>query len=468
MSFTKNFSSEIIFMDEEEQVTFDKKRISRFQPFEHGTVIFGGYFGDEGKGKEVDATAEKYKKMGLKIFSARGQGSGNAGHTVVVDGKKYDFHYLTSAGLVADIMLLGPGMLIDPIRILEEAQKLPEEKQKIIMIAERATIVSDLERTMDIWCENQRKKSAQMPIGTTKSGVGPGSGNRGYRFHVTFADAKECKNYMELRDLMLKNPLLSNEVKEILTVEYAQKLWEAIEKLNIVDSEAIIAKCRKERNWAILLELFQAVCLDPLFGNGGHYTTSTPCIDLGGILGVGLTRKDFPDGSTMVLKAYGSKVGGGPYITKFTPEEQAIDDFIDQEVGERGVTTGRKRDLGWFDGPAVRHSIELTGPDRICLNCLDVIANLKKVTDKVKVCFAYKNKYTGEVTYGWPYHLQHWKPLYITMTIADRPAIEIVRDYISLIEIVIGAEITKCGIGPSREDYLEKEDIFSFSSDKIF
>lgn len=91
MSFTKNFSSEIIFMDEEERVTFDKKRITRFQPFEHGTVIFGGYFGDEGKGKEVDATAEKYKKLGLKILSARGQGSGNAGHTVVVDGKSMIF-----------------------------------------------------------------------------------------------------------------------------------------------------------------------------------------------------------------------------------------------------------------------------------------------------------------------------------------------------------------------------------------
>ena len=233
MSMVTNNFSEISF--EDRSVRFDPKRVNQFIPFKNGKVIFGGYFGDEGKGKEVDATAQRYKEMGLKILSIRGQGSGNAGHTVVVNGNKYDFHYLTSAGLVADIMSLGPGMLIDPIRVLEEAEKLPEEKKKIIMIAERAAIVSDLDRAMDSWCENQRTKSGQTAIGTTKSGVGPGSGNRGYRFHVTFADAKRCKNYMELWKLMLKNPLLPNEVKEVLTRGYAKTLWEAIQKLNIVN-----------------------------------------------------------------------------------------------------------------------------------------------------------------------------------------------------------------------------------------
>lgn len=464
MSMVTNNSSEISF--EDGGVNFDRKRVNQFIPFKNGKVIFGGYFGDEGKGKEVDATAQRYKEMGLKILSIRGQGSGNAGHTVVVNGKKYDFHYLTSAGLVADIMLLGPGMLIDPIRVLEEAEKLPEEKKKIIMIAERAAIVTDLDRAMDSWCENQRTKSGQTAIGTTKSGVGPGAGNRGYRFHVTFADAKKCKDYMKLRDLMLKNPLFPTEVKEILTEKYAKELWEAIEKLNIVNSEAVISECRRERKWAVLLEVSQAVCLDPLFGNGGHFTTSTPCTGIGGSLGAGLTMKDFPDGSTMVLKAYGSKVGGGPYITKFTPEEERISQFIDEMIGEHGVTTGRKRDLGWFDGPAVRHSIALTAPEEICLNCVDVIAKLKEVTNTIKICFAYQNIYTGEVTYDWPYHLQDWKPLCLTMSVAGKSEIDIVRDYIVLIELVIGTGITRCGVGPSREDLLKKEKLFSI--DKIF
>ena len=175
-------------------VAFDPKRIYSFKPFSRGASVFGGHFGDEGKGKQVDAFAEDFRKNGYKILSVRGQGSGNAGHTVVVNGMKYDFHYLTSAGLSADIMLLGPGMLIDPIRVLLEMQKLPEDKRKIVMVAERATIASDLERAMDSWCEGQRTSSGQKAIGTTGSGVGPGVGNRGYRVHVTFADAKQCKD----------------------------------------------------------------------------------------------------------------------------------------------------------------------------------------------------------------------------------------------------------------------------------
>lgn len=451
---------EVNAIDKEEKIEFDPNRVVSFVPFKHGKAIFGGFFGDEGKGKEVDITAQDYKAQGLKLLSIRGQGSGNAGHTVVVDGKKYDFHYLTSAGLLADIMLLGPGMLIDPIRVLKEAEKLPKEKRKIIMVAERAAIVSDLDRAMDSWCENQRTKSGQTAIGTTKSGVGPGVGNRGYRFHVTFADAKRCKDSEELSNLILKNPLYPDEVRTLMTKTYADELWEAICNLNIVDSGEIISKCRTEGDWAVLLEVSQAIGLDPLFGNGGHFTTSMSCTDIGGAAGSGLTMHDFTDGSIMVLKAYGSKVGGGPYITKFTEEEQKIDQFIDDMVGEHGVTTGRKRDLGWFDGPAVRNSIELTGAD-ICINCMDVIASLPAVTDSVKVCFAYKNIHTGEITYRWPYSLEDYKPLYLTMNIAGKDSDQIISDYIKLIETVIGKQIIGYGVGSSREDYRTREEAFN-------
>ncbi len=437
-----------------DKVSFDPKKIHPFKPFPRGAAVFGGHFGDEGKGKQVDALAEEFKNDGFKILSVRGQGSGNAGHTVVVGGVKYDFHYLTSAGLLADIMLLGPGMLIDPIRVLLEMQKLPEEKRNIVMVAERATIASDLERAMDSWCEGQRTSSGQKAIGTTGSGVGPGVGNRGYRVHVTFADAKQCKDAKEFKKLYLKNPLFPDEVKEYLTDEYTEKLWSAINQLNIVDSTSIISKCRREGKWAVLLEVSQAVCLDNLYGNGGHFVTSMSCTDVGGIAGSGLTIYDFPNGSTMMLKAYSSKVGGGPFITKFTENEENIGDFIDNIVGEHGVTTGRKRDLGWFDGPAVRHSILLTGCRHIAVNCMDVIAELQKVTNTIKVCYAYQHKQTGEVTYGWPYHLDQYNPLYLEMDIKYKKKSQIIGDYLVLLETIIGQKITKYGIGPSREDFI--------------
>lgn len=440
-------------------VRFDASQVNSFVPFEHGKAIFGGFFGDEGKGKEVDITADAYKQMGLKLLSIRGQGSGNAGHTVVVEGKKYDFHYLTSAGLLADIMLLGPGMLIDPIRVLEEAKKLPEEQRKIIMVAERATIVTNLDRKMDKWCENQRTNNGQGTIGTTGSGVGPGYGNQGYRVHLTFADAKRCITPKELKAAILKNPLYPEVVREEMTDDYAKELFEAINSINVVDSVDVVSKCRAEGNWAVLLEVSQAVCLDRLFGNGGHFVTSSSCTDMGGAVGAGLTYHDFPDGSTMVLKAYGSKVGGGPYITKFSEDEMHIDKFIDEMVGEHGVTTGRKRGLGWFDGPAVRHSIALTGAD-ICINCMDVIAELPKVTPYVKVCFAYKNIYTGEITYNWPYILSDYRPLYLTMTLTGKTKSQIIRDYILLVEAVIGKKISGYGVGPSREGYRGRTEAF--------
>lgn len=439
------------------QDSFDPKKIHSFKPFPRGAAVFGGHFGDEGKGKQVDSLAEQYKKDGYKILSIRGQGSGNAGHTVIVDDKQYDFHYLTSAGLSADIMLLGPGMLIDPARVLSEAENLPEEKRNIIMIAERASIVTDLERSIDGWYENYRTGSGKSAIGTTGSGVGPGVGRRGNRTHVTFADALMCKDAEEFKSLYLSDPSIPSKIMETFTTEYAEYLWKAIHKLTIVDSNSVIQNCRVEGNWAVLLEVSQAVCLDNLQGNGGHNVTSMPCTDIGGATGAGLTMYDFPDGSTMMLKAYSSKVGGGPFITKFDESEKSIDDFIDNMVGEHGVTTGRKRDLGWFDGPAIRHSIQCTGCKTIAVNCMDVIAELPSVTDSVKVCYAYKQKFTGEVTYDWPYNLDDYIPLYITMNIKFKKKSQIIEDYLLLLETVIGQKINKYGTGPSREDFKDRK-----------
>ncbi len=435
--------------------SFDPKRVVPFKPFSQGCVVFGGYFGDEGKGKIIDIFARMFKEKNTKILSIRGQGSGNAGHTVKVDGKDYDFHYLTSAGLSADIMLLGAGMLIDPIRMLKEAEQLPEEKRSIIMVDERATLISNVERAMDEWCENERTKKGQIAIGTTKSGVGPGAGTRGYRLNVTFADALKCKDAKELCEIILKNPLYPDEVKKVMTEEYAEELLESVRKINVVDGLQVVSKCRREDGWAVLLEVSQAVCLDPLFGNSGHFTTSTPCTDIGAAASAGLTLHDFPNGSYMILKAYGSKVGGGPYITKFTEEESDIANLIYDIVGEKGVTTGRKRNLGWIDGPAIRHSIELTGA-QLCVNCLDVMVEVSKITEALKICYAYKHKTTGNVEYGWPYHLDEYEPLYYEVSTVDKSDKQIMEDYIKAIEMIVGKKIMYIGTGPSSKDLIQR------------
>ena len=445
-------------------IKFDPRQVPTFTAFARGVCIFGANFGDEGKGKEVDSKAMEYKRLGYKVLSARGQGSGNAGHTVKVDGKSYDFHYLTSAGLLADLMLLGPGMLIDPIRVLKEMEKLPEKQRETVVVAERATISTNFERYVDAWGDAKLRDADCEAIGTTGSGVGPGVAFRGFRYHVTFADALMCKSIEELRTKFLRKPVIPEELykkaEEIYSDAYLQELWDAIHNLNIVDSVEVIQKCRAEGNWAVILEVSQAVGLDPLFGNGGHMVTSTPTIPPGAIAGSGLTSYDFPDGSIAMAKAYTSKVGGGCFITKFTPEEAAIENMIRKMTGgEKGVTTGRPRGLGWHDGPLTRHTVKLTNGE-VVVNCMDVIAALNQVTDHVKICFAYQNIHTGEVTYNWPYNLYDYKPLYVTLPIKGKSPEQVVREYILLFEAVIGKKIYKYGVGPGRGQYHLREDAF--------
>ncbi len=485
---------DLVLCDEDTRICFNPNKILPFVPFKHGCAVVGAMFGDEGKGKQVDAMAELYKKKGLKVLSVRGQGSGNAGHTVVVDGERYDFHYLTSAGLIADIMLLGPGMLIDPIRVSAEMQKLPEDKREIVQISERATLVTDLERVFDAWAETKLEESGQKKIGTTKSGVGPAAGIRGFRFHVTFADVlTKCRDAEDLRKLFLKNPILPEDVKKskkeivkdgkkltrkVFSKSYCAELWEAIFSLNIVNSVEVIQQCRAEGDWAVLLEVSQAIGLDPMFGNGGHFCTSTPCTDVGGIYGAGLTKDDFPDGTFLMAKAYTSKVGGGPFPTKFAPNEMHLDKFIDDIVGEHGVTTGRKRDLGWFDAVMARYAESLTG-GKFAINCMDVISLMGSVTDNLKVCFAYLNKNTGKILktarevsedlgieeeYIWQYNLDDYEPLYARLPIKGKSQKQIIREYIETIEFLIygfnAGKIVRYGVGPSREDYKEREEAF--------
>lgn len=415
-----------------------------------GTVVAGGYFGDEGKGKLVDIFSRMYLSAGFNILSVRLQGSGNAGHTVkeLETGKEYHFHYLPSGAIVAHIIYLGGGMLIDPIKMQEEAQQLPIEQREKICIDERATLITNLDRRMDGWCEEERNKSGQTKVGTTGSGVGPGAGNRGYRFHVTFADALHCKDAIELKELILKNPLYPEVVRMELTDEYALQIWNAIHSVQVVNGQTLINQCRAEHKWAVILEVSQAILLDPILGNGGHFVTSTPCTPTGA-MGCGLfTDEDFPDGKFIVAKAYGSKVGGGPFITVFGPEDKKVEDKIRSIVNETGVSTGRKRLLGWFDIPAIRYSLDVTKAN-LCINCLDVIGELADATDALKFCYAYKHLSTGEVITTWPYFLDEYEPLWFEIPIKGLTKEEIMVTFIVVVEHWLGKKVSYIGNGPS-------------------
>lgn len=446
--------------------------------YEKGVAVVGAHFGDCGKGKFDDLIIRQYKKEGYKVINIRGQGGGNAGHTVVdaVTGRKYDFHYLPSGGLVSDIILLGAGMLLDPIRILKEAEKLPKNQRERILIDGRATFCTLLERKMDGYYESCKEKCGTAKIGSTGSGVGPAVSFRALRSHIQFFKAKACKNPDELKALFDKIPDIPEYIWEEIAKEYGSvqgyvnEIYEAIQNLNIVESMPIIQYTR-DHGWACVLEVSQAFCLDNLFGNEGNFVTSTHTTVVGALADAGLTPADLTDGTVIVCKAYASKVGGGPFVTEFTyhlddepiaekdaMQERLVADYIYEHNGEKGVTTGRLRKLGWIDCVAIKAAIQRNGSRNLAVNCMDTIGMIPG--GEAKICIAYRNKITGETTTFWPDMQSDYEPVYekipTNWDIKHQNLESMIPDdawrFLAHIEHYSGAQIKFIGTGGSNED----------------
>lgn len=457
--------------------------------FTKGCAVVGSHFGDEGKGKFDDLLIRLYKEDGYKVINIRGQGGGNAGHTVVdaETGIKYDFHYLPSGGLISDIILLGAGMLLDPILVLKEAEKLPKEQRERILIDGRATFCTLVERKLDGYYENCKEKYGCEKIGSTGSGVGPAVSLRALRVHIQFFRAKACKTAEELKALYENIPdipeYIWNDIAEEFgsVTAYMQQLLDAVQKLNVVESMPIIQRTR-DLGWACVLEVSQAFGLDALFGNEGKFVTSTHTTVVGAMADAGITPADLTDGTILVAKAYASKVGGGPFVTGFTYKENIgsengpvrknaivehlVAEHIYETNGEKGVTTGRLRNLGWFDCVAIKAAIQRNGSRYLAINCMDTMG---KVPGKeIKLCTAYRNKYTGEKTTFWPYMQSDYEPVYETLSVGWGTCIsaasafgdEVVVSeglwrYIAHIEYYTGGIVKYVGTGPTNLDYFE-------------
>lgn len=446
--------------------------------FKEGYAIAGGHFGDEGKGKITDLLVEKCKKSGKKTFNPRYQGGGNAGHTVKRDGQEYHFHYLPSGALQCDIILLGGGMLIDPFKLDEEIEQIPDEQKEKIYIDGRATICSSLERFMDGYYESQRKQNKDK-IGTTGSGVGPAVSERALRVDIRLAAAKACKNWQELKELFAKIPNIPYEVVQQIAAKhgsfdkYVEDLYNAIQKLNIIESAPFHEKMKKE-GYVLILEVSQAFGLDCIHGNTGKYVTSTHTTVPGALADGGLGINDVPNGIYIITKAYSSKVGGGYFATKFGHGEddgsEDVAQFIYDTNGECGVTTGRKRDLGWFDCVAVHAALMANGTNKLVINCMDTIGLIPGKL--AKVCYAYRHKKTGEITRNWPFFQEEYEPLYTEIDVDwdiykcrdEKLLPDGVWVYLGYISYYTGAEICFIGTGGSNEDIIE---ISEYGKEKI-
>jgi len=429
------------------------------------TVVLGAQWGDEGKGKLVDILSARFD------VCARCAGGNNAGHTIVVPTgpdkipKTFAFHLLPS-GIVNPncVGLIGNGVVIHVPSFFAELDAL--EKQGLhcsdrIFVSDRAQLVFDFHQIVDGLKEVELGGSS---IGTTKKGIGPaysGKASRsGLRVHHLFDQDTFTSKFRKIVEGRFKR-YGHFEYDTEGEIERYKHLAERLKPF-VIDSVAYIHDALEARK-RILVEGANALMLDIDFGTYPYVTSSSTTI--GGVCtGLGIPPKAI--GTTIgVLKAYTTRVGGGPF-----PTEQLNDIGVHlQEVGrEYGTTTGRRRRAGWLDLVVMKHSCLVNGYDTLNLTKLDVLDTLPEI--KVAVKYVINGKEIShfpadlellskvEVVYetlpGWQ------EPITSAKSFDGLP--ENCKRYIEFIEKYLSTPIEWVGVGPGRESMLARGgDIFN-------
>jgi adenylosuccinate synthase len=420
-------------------------------------LVIGGQWGDEGKGKIVDALAEQAAVV------VRATGGNNAGHTILNPLGKFKMHLVPAGVFHAQASsIIGNGVVIDPKGLLAELETLKKAgvDTSRLKISDRAHLVMPWHPLIDKLEETQRGGSA---IGTTGRGIGPAYADRASRTGVRVADLRdEAFLTAKVQDLVeRKNKILSLygapplEAKQILEefFAYAEQLEPYIAATEMLVQDAL------ERGDEVLVEGAQAALLDLDFGTYPYVTSSFPTA-AGSCAGAGIAPTQVLE-TLAVFKAYSTRVGGGPFPTELTNE---IGDHIRERGQEYGTTTGRPRRCGWFDAVAGRYVVRLNDVKRIALTRFDILDTL----EELKICVGYESDGTvinhppaGEGE--WP----HIKPIYETMpgwladtsmarSLSELPANA--QRYIARIEETLGAQAALIGVGPSREQMIRVDE----------
>ncbi|MBU1404179.1 MAG: adenylosuccinate synthase [Proteobacteria bacterium] len=334
-------------------------------------VIVGTQWGDEGKGKIVDLLTEHAD------FVVRFQGGNNAGHTLVVKGKKYVFHLIPSGILYENKMcFIGNGVVLDPGVLLEEMDKLaasglPVNPQRL-MISERAHLIMPYHRLLDSCSESALASGKK--IGTTGRGIGPCYGDKILRKGIKAADLLDSGSLMEKirENLEEKNFLFSKKFNtDPLKAEaiYDEYLQYAERLAPYIDNVSVALDEGRKAGKHILFEGAQGTQLDIDHGTYPFVTSSNT------VAGNACTGSGFGpshiDCVIGILKAYTTRVGEGPFPTELI---DGVGDELQQKGGEVGATTGRKRRCGWLDGVIAREAVRLNGINGLAITKLDVLS----------------------------------------------------------------------------------------------
>ncbi len=411
-------------------------------------VLLGLQWGDEGKGKIVDALTPEYDII------TRFQGGPNAGHTLEFNNKKYILHTIPS-GIFhpGKINIIGNGVVLDPSVFKLEIDALESEAPdlfKKLIISSKAHLILPTHRILDTAYEKSKGKSK---IGSTLKGIGPAYTDKTSRNGLRVGDILK-ENFRELYDERVNRHkvILNNYDLDYNLSEYEKGWFEGIDlikKFTISNSEYLI---NKELNSGkkILAEGAQGTLLDIDFGSY-PFVTSSNTVSAGACTGMGVSPRAIGE-IFGIFKAYCTRVGSGPFPTE---QENDLGQKLRDQGFEYGSTTGRPRRTGWLDLPALKYSCMINGVTQLYMTKADVLTGF----NTIRICTGYKfeNKISEEIPFD---QLRTGTPQFIDIegwaddisNIREYKLLPLaLKSYVSLIEKETGLPISLISVGPDRE-----------------
>ncbi|HKI85314.1 MAG TPA: adenylosuccinate synthase [Thermoanaerobaculia bacterium] len=420
-------------------------------------VIIGMQWGDEGKGKIVDLLCPAF---GVVV---RYQGGHNAGHTVKFGDRHFSLHLIPSGILHPGTnCVLGNGMVINPDAFFEELENLIAagvEVEGNLFVSSRAQTILPLHSILD-----QAREGAlgEGKIGTTARGIGPAYELKAARLGVRLGDlgTGDLRGRLEAQHKRIAhelNQLGSPKIPSVDELEEQCRAWASRLAPYLKDTSRLLNQWLSEGG-DLLFEGAQGALLDVDHGTYPFVTSSNATAG-GAATGSGVPPTAI-DGVLGVLKAYTTRVGGGPFVGEL---EDEMGEELRKRGNEYGTTTGRPRRCGWLDMVAARHAQLVNGVDVIALTKLDILDHL----EEVPVCVGYR--YKGEVLRDFPSELgilESAEPVFEirpgwksdttgVVDFIDLP--QQAKDYISFIEDGLDAPVGIVSSGPRREETIVRE-----------
>ncbi len=417
-------------------------------------ILLGLQWGDEGKGKIVDALSPGYDVV------ARFQGGPNAGHSLEINNVKHVLHLIPSGIFHPDkLNIIGNGVVMDPAVFMQEIEHIglpADELRKRLVISGKAHLILPTHRILDAAYENSKGNSK---IGSTLKGIGPAytdkAGRNGLRAgdilkgHFPDLYQQHINHHIDI----LKNLGFSYDIEA-----YERGWFEGIELLKTfrIENTEYLVNELAARGKRILAEGAQGTMLDLDFGSY-PFVTSSNTISAGACTGLGISPR-LAGEIFGIFKAYCTRVGSGPFPTELL---DSTGDTLRNKGCEYGATTGRPRRCGWLDLPALKYAIMLNGVTKLFMTKSDVLSGF----ETIKICKSYlrDNKETNEILFdstiktelvyeefeGWNQDLSK---------IRDFSKLPVnLRRYIEYIEKETGIPISLISVGPERNETIFRE-----------